>query len=181
MRQLYIDCDGVLADFDSAAHVLLGRPAAKHEAIFGTADLYERLRTASDFFTNLQPMPRAFALWAALRQYAPTILTGQPPGEWARAQKLAWRDAHFPGAPMVVCYSHDKRAYCQPGDVLLDDRTKYAHLWRDAGGVFIHYDATRPLAETVQAVHRAMRTGNQVVPTDFAKAAAADEGLLNDR
>ena len=47
---------------------------------------------------------------------------------------------NFPGIPIIHCLSEDKCKYiAHPGDVLVDDRPKYRHLWEDAGGVFVHY------------------------------------------
>jgi hypothetical protein len=41
---------------------------------------------------------------------------------------------------MIACRSESKRQYMrQPGDVLVDDRLKYASLWIEAGGKFVHH------------------------------------------
>lgn len=157
VKRLFLDCDGVLADFDSAALQLLGMPAPEYEALHGTPALYAALHRAPDFYFNLKPMPQAYALMASVQVYNPTILTGTPRGDWAKPQKLRWRDVWFPGTPMFVCKSTEKRKYCQPGDVLLDDRRKYAHLWRAAGGTFILYDPAVPLKDTLREVREAMK------------------------
>lgn len=157
MKHLWIDCDGVLADFDTAATRLFGMSGDEYEERYGKADLYARLEAAPDFYFNLEPMPTAHALMASVQVYNPTILTGTPRGDWARGQKLRWRDVWFPGTPMFVCKSTEKYKYCQPGDVLLDDRGKYAHLWRKAGGTFILYDPAIPLKDTLREVREAMK------------------------
>lgn len=157
MKRLFLDCDGVLADFDVAALRLLGMPAPVYEATYGEPAMWAALRRAPGFFANLEPLPTAHALMAAVRPYNPTILTGQPQGNWARPQKLQWRTVWFPGTPMIVCASREKYKYCQPGDVLVDDRRKYAPPWQGAGGTFIHYDPATPLKDTLAEIREAMR------------------------
>jgi hypothetical protein len=78
-------------------------------------------------------------LYNAIKHLRPIILTGTPNGDWSVVQKLRWRDKHYPGVPMITCKSKEKRNYCQPGDVLIDDLLKYRELWTEAGGHFIHY------------------------------------------
>jgi hypothetical protein len=84
-------------------------------------------------------MQSGLNLYSAVKHLRPIILTGTPRGDWSITQKLQWRDKHFPGVPMVTCPSRDKRLYCQPGDVLIDDKLKYSALWTEVGGHFIHY------------------------------------------
>lgn len=37
----------------------------------------------------------------------------------------------------------DKRNHAQEGDILVDDQLKHAHLWEDAGGIFVHHKSAR--------------------------------------
>lgn len=136
-KQLFLDCDGVLADFDSYFESQFGSTSAEYEAQQGSKDFWQTIRAHDDFFYKLPLMPDAVELYEHVKAYRPIILTGVPFGNWATPQKLRWRDKHFPGTPMVTCSSKDKRLYCQPGDVLLDDLEKYKHLWESAGGIFI--------------------------------------------
>ena len=138
-RQLYLDCDGVLADFDRGAERVLGLPPAVFEARHGRARFWDRLAQAPEFFFHLPLMPRATELFAAVRHLHPIILTGLPRGNWAAAQKVRWAAQHFPGTKIITCLAVDKRKHCADGDVLVDDTLKYRQRWEDAGGVFIHY------------------------------------------
>lgn len=149
-RRLYLDCDGVLADFDRGAERVFGMPPAAFEAQFGRARFWARLAGTPDFFGQLPLMPGATGLFAAVRHLHPVILTGLPRGNWAGAQKVRWAAAHFPGTKIITTLAADKRDHCRHGDVLLDDTLKYRHLWEKAGGVFLHYrgldEALRELA-----------------------------------
>jgi hypothetical protein len=141
-RQIFLDCDGVLADFDKGAEQILGLAPGVFEKRHGAGEFWKRLARADNFFDSLDPMPDAFELYQAVRQWNPIILTGLPRGKWAEPQKRRWAQRHFPGVPVITTSAALKREHCHPGDVLVDDRDKHRHLWEAAGGVFVlHRDA----------------------------------------
>ena len=139
MRQLYLDCDGVLADFDAGAAAILGMGPRAFEERFGKKRFWARLATAPDFYATLPLMPGARDLFAAVRHLDPIILTGLPLGRWAAPQKIRWAADHFPGTRIITCFARDKRNHARDGDVLVDDTLKYQHLWEEEGGVFVHH------------------------------------------
>jgi len=138
-RQIYLDCDGVLADFDKGAEAILGAPPRVFEKRHGAGQFWKRLANAPGFFEHLDPLPDAFELYDAVKAKGPIILTGLPHGRWAEPQKRRWAERHFPGVPVITTSAALKREHCHPGDVLVDDRTQHRHLWIEAGGVFIHH------------------------------------------
>ena len=147
-KQLFLDCDGVLADFDSHFEFKFGMKSDAYETLHGTSKFWQDIKNCGEFFTDLPLMPDAMELYESVKHLRPIILTGTPFGHWSVAQKLAWRNKHFKGVPMVTCTSKHKRDYCQPGDVLIDDLLKYKHLWEEAGGIFIvHTSAQQSIAE----------------------------------
>jgi hypothetical protein len=77
-RQIYLDCDGVLADFDSSARTILGAPSEVFERRHGAGEFWKRLARADGFFANLDPLPDAFELYDAVKAKAPIILTPRP-------------------------------------------------------------------------------------------------------
>src|SRR5262249_25132824 len=79
-RQIYLNCDGVLADFDTAAEAILGIHPRTFEDQHGAAEFWTRLARAPDFFGRLEPMPDAYDLYDAVKAKAPIILTGMPEG-----------------------------------------------------------------------------------------------------
>jgi hypothetical protein len=144
---IFLDCDGVLADFDTYAEAYFGMPPRKYEAQVGSARFWLELEQKGDFYRNLPLMPDAMELVDGVRHLSPTILTGCPRGNWAEAQKVAWANEHFPGAPVITCRSSDKRAHAKPGDVLIDDWHQHRHRWIEMGGVWItHTCAATSLA-----------------------------------
>lgn len=138
-KQIFLDCDGVLADFDRGAETILGLAPNLFEARHGAGEFWRRLARAENFFDGLEPMPDAFDLYAAVRHKGPIILTGLPRGRWAEPQKRRWAERHFPGVPVITTLAALKHEHRHPGDVLVDDRDKHRHLWEANGGVFIHH------------------------------------------
>lgn len=139
MPRIYLDCDGVLADFDKGAEAILGMPPRQFENRHGLGQFWKRLATAPGFFERLDLMPDAMELYEAVRHTDPVILTGLPRGKWAEPQKRRWAERHFPGVPVITTSAALKREHCHPGDALVDDRDHFRHLWEQEGGVFIHH------------------------------------------
>ena len=144
MPKLFLDCDGVLADFDAGARSALGGMTPKQfEERYSKGAFWKRLATTPDFYGTLPLMPDAQILFDSVEHLRPTILTGLPIGTWAAPQKVAWAERHFPGTPIITCMARDKVRYMEPGDVLVDDREDHRSKWEDAGGVFIHHRDAR--------------------------------------
>ncbi|WIW90237.1 hypothetical protein K3M67_19500 (plasmid) [Sphingobium sp. V4] len=138
--QLYLDCDGVLADFDRAATDLLGMPPRAFQKRRGKGAFWRELARHPDFYGTLPLMPDAMRLFKAVRHLDPIILTGLPLGKWAAPQKVRWAAEHFPGVKILTVMAVDKRNHAQEGDILVDDQMKHAHLWEAAGGIFLHHE-----------------------------------------
>lgn len=149
MRQLYLDCDGVLADFHTGAAAVLGMHPRAFEKRHGIGRFWQRLAHAPDFYFSLPLLPDAMRLFETVRHLDPIILTGLPRGNWAADQKMRWAEKHFPGVRMITCMARDKRDHAKEGDVLVDDQEKYRHLWEQAGGIFVHHQEVDVTIETL--------------------------------
>ncbi len=153
---LFLDCDGVLADFDAGAKGLLGMSPEAFQKRHGRGEFWKRLANARNFYGDLAQMPEAQKLFEAVKHLKPTILTGLPLGNWAAPQKERWAAEHFPGVPIITTMAKQKHLHMDPGDVLVDDRENHRHLWEDAGGIFIHHrnadDTLRQLAKIYPSV-----------------------------
>ena len=147
-RQLYLDCDGVLADFNKGATAVLGMHPKAFEKRRGIGRFWAALASAPDFYFSLPLLPDAMRLFEAVRHLDPVILTGLPRGNWAADQKVRWAAQHFPGVRIITTMARDKRDHAREGDVLVDDQDRHRHLWEEAGGIFIHHkDVDETLAE----------------------------------
>ena len=155
-RRLFLDADGVLADFDEGAQRLLGMPIRQYEVKHGRNSFWKRLSSAKNFYGSLPEMPDARLLFDAVKHLKPTILTGLPLGKWAAPQKIEWAAEHFPCVPIITCIARDKHKHMHPGDVLVDDREHHRGAYEAAGVVFVHHrnaeDSLRQLAKIFPSV-----------------------------
>jgi 5'(3')-deoxyribonucleotidase len=156
MPSLFLDCDGVLADFDRAATDLFGMPPDRFQARHGNREFWKRIERAPDFYATLPQMPDAQQLFDAVKHLKPTILTGLPLGNWAAPQKVRWAAEHFPGVPIITCMARDKHRHMHKGDVLVDDRETHRAAYEAAGMIFVRHtsapESIRQLAEIFPSV-----------------------------
>lgn len=144
----YLDMDGVVADFDTAAEQLLNIGNAR-DLINGhyrlTAAEWERLRTEERFYRHLPKMQRANDLVTMARKYRDELgwkllfLTAVPKDDdmpWAFWDKCMWAQEHWPDISVHFGpHSTDKWRHCQPGDILVDDRSDNCASWREHRGM----------------------------------------------
>jgi hypothetical protein len=148
---LFLDADGVLADFDEGVRRLLGMTPAAFEAEHGKREFWRRIAKARNFYGELPEMPDARLLFDGVRHLQPTILTGLPIGNWAAPQKIAWAAEHFPGVPIITSLARDKYKHMKPGDVLVDDRENHRATYEAHGVRFVHHKNAR---ETLRQLAR---------------------------
>src|SRR4051812_41546012 len=137
--RLFLDADGVLANFDEGVRRLLGMSTREYERKHGRGGFWKRLAQAKNFYGSLPEMPDARLLFETVEHLKPTILTGLPLGNWAAPQKVAWAAEHFPGVPIITCMARDKHKHMKPGDVLVDDRENHRPRYEESGVVFVHH------------------------------------------
>lgn len=153
MKTLYLDMDGVVADFDEYAESVLGSLPG-HNGIYPD-EQWNKIAANPRLYRDLKKTLYSDRLVAECKDFALTkghnlyFLTAVPKGndiKWSFNDKVVWAQQHFPGIPVMFGpYSKDKWQHCQPGDILIDDRLSNIDEWRVAGGIAIHHksiDAT---------------------------------------
>ena len=156
-KWLFLDSDGVKADFDSHAENLFGR----HPSKIPNDELWELVNADPErFWDGIPLMEGALEMFDTFRnQYENiTFLTGCPRDGYdiAAAHKRVWLRRHFGDVPVITCLSRDKQLHMNaPGDVLLDDMPRNLKRWEAAGGVAIRYRRGQ-WREAIEAVNRAM-------------------------
>jgi 5'(3')-deoxyribonucleotidase len=148
MRTIFLDMDGVVADFDTFAEELLGREIGWGDTTQDlSAEEWLRLASIDRLYYQLPLMPDATKLVAYVKSLSTRFqigfLTAIPRRTTipsARADKQAWVDKYFPGMRMDIGpFSHDKHKWCSPGDILVDDRPSNIREWNAAGGIAIYH------------------------------------------
>ena len=147
MRTIYIDMDGVVADFDSYVSALLGRPIGWGATQDLTDVEWERLASVDRLYFQMPLMPDATKLIAYIKslstRFHVQFLTAVPRRSTipsAKDDKQAWIDKYFPGMRMDIGpYSHHKQKWCKPGDILIDDRPSNIEQWTAGGGIAIYH------------------------------------------
>jgi 5'(3')-deoxyribonucleotidase len=151
---LYLDMDGVLADFNRAARDLLGARPSEELAAGQQGrwpdEQWQQIRRHQDFYRHLPKTARAdefIALSQKFRtelDYDIRILTAIPRNnDMPRAfhDKILWVQEHWPELDLAVYfgpYSEDKHRHCLARDyILVDDRTSNCESWRRAGGIAV--------------------------------------------
>jgi 5'(3')-deoxyribonucleotidase len=146
MTTIYLDMDGVVADFDEYAARTLGIPPS--QGVYPDA-IWQQLAQNPRIYRDLIPTPYANTLYQECVKFCLAnnfewrFLTAVPKGndiKFAFHDKVEWAQKYFPGVPVFFGpFSKDKHQHCRPGDILIDDRYSNIEEWRAAGGIAIHH------------------------------------------
>jgi sulfur relay (sulfurtransferase) DsrC/TusE family protein len=144
MKTLYLDMDGVVADFNNWSMSVLGVKESKHS---WPEEEWEKLRHYPRMYRDLEKTPEADGLVNFCRSLSKDknfnllFLTGVPKANdihWAFYDKVIWAYNRYPDIPVHFGpYSKDKQKHCLVGDILIDDRQSNITEWIAAGGIGI--------------------------------------------
>jgi 5'-nucleotidase len=140
MTRLYIDLDGVMADFDKYFLEAFGIESHKLD----DPTLWKWINGHGNFFSNLPLMPGALEFFRSVEYMNPTILTACPKSNYtvAAVQKRQWVYKHLSPDVTVIPMMGGKNKCLfmhSPGDVLIDDFEKNCIPWAEHGGFAIHH------------------------------------------
>lgn len=157
MPQLYLDMDGVLADFDRHYMDTFHELPPKHQLVDSDGhDIdWSKISATPDFYYGIPPMKDMWELWEYAKHFTPIVLTGVPSSvKEAPYNKRNWIAKWLgPDVKVICCKSKEKCLHAEPGDVLVDDWEKYKHLWVKQGGVWItHKSASQTIAALRQLI-----------------------------
>ncbi|HID21142.1 MAG TPA: hypothetical protein EYP14_01900, partial [Planctomycetaceae bacterium] len=150
--RIFVDMDGVLSDFVSAALALHGRLDALPTWPPGVWDLSRVLgrssaevwggiaRRGEDFWATLPPYPWADELIRLVRQFAPfTILSSPSNQPSCLSGKMIWLQKHFGPGFRDFLIGPPKHLCASPGAVLIDDSDENIARFRQHGGRAVLY------------------------------------------
>jgi 5'(3')-deoxyribonucleotidase len=156
VNRLYVDLDGVIADFDEYALRTHNIPPSK--GVYAVED-WNKLATNPRIYRDLIKTPYADDLVNQCKKFCETnnnyemiFLTAVPKGndvKFAFYDKVLWVLEHFRDIPVHFGpYSKDKYKHCKKNDILIDDRLSNIVEWKDAGGIAIlHTNYTNTIRE----------------------------------
>lgn len=146
MTTLYLDMDGVVADFDRYAKSVLGTVKKTHR---WPPQMWEKISSNPRLYRDLDKTEHADELvdycrrLCLARGWSLYFLTAVPKDDdvpWAFYDKVLWAQERYPDIPVFFGpHSHHKWKHCGAGDILIDDRPSNCEEWSNAGGVAILY------------------------------------------
>ena len=145
MPTIYIDMDGVVADWETAAEQHIQKQ--KDINSLWPNEEWEKIRSQHHFYRHLPEMPRAQEMMALARRFRDELgwrlcmLTAIPHKNDMHDtfhDKVDWMAERWPEVRVHFGpYSQDKQHHCQPGDILVDDRTSNCKEWAARGGIAV--------------------------------------------
>jgi len=155
--------DGVVADFTDFATTVLDKPKTENQIDKWTTEEWQILKAVPNLYAGLNKMPQADSLIALARKFRTELgwnlyfLTAVPKKDDvpdAFYDKVMWVNNYYPDITVRFGpHGHEKHLHCQPGDILVDDRTSNCQEWAAVGGQAIKVtgrDFTQVLAELEQ-------------------------------
>lgn len=148
MKTLYLDMDGVVADFNAYARSVLKKIEIGQQ---WPHEDWVKLRDNERLYLNLPKTSYADTLVetateiASNQQWRLLFLTAVPKNNdvhWAFIDKVTWARIRYPWVPVHFGpFSHNKHVHAAVGDILIDDRTSNIVDWNAVGGIgILHTD-----------------------------------------
>jgi hypothetical protein len=147
VQHIFLDMDGVLANFIAGASQLHGRegildswPRGVWDAptVFGlsSSQFWRKIDAAgADFWAELEAYPWLPELLETLRWFGPvTILSSPSLGVECPSGKLRWLRQHVHPDFRDHLFGHQKHLCAKPGHVLIDDFDTNVTRFREHGG-----------------------------------------------
>lgn len=166
IRKLYLDMDGVLADFERGVLELAGMQPTplngKRDAHYDDR-MWQAIQRVDHFYARLEPIPGALEMFAELcERYGNRceILTGIPKPRrnilHAREDKLEWVKRVLRSNIRVnVVLREEKPDFCTgPDCVLVDDSIRNIKEWEKKGGTGVLFEGAQSALIQIQQMER---------------------------
>ena len=144
---LYLDMDGVVADWETAIADILGYKLVEGDR-WPDQD-WRKIIQFQRVYRDIPLLPWALEFVdeaceiARAANYAVKFLTAVPRRNdfpYAFEDKVHWANKHFPTIPVWFGpYSQDKQKRAAPGQVLVDDRMTNINEWIAQNGIGIYF------------------------------------------
>lgn len=149
--KIYVDMDGVIADFDARFRDLSGMAPRDFEAKYGKKAFWDLIDEENKvkFWVGIPPMPGASELISFVAKHDYEMLTAPSIKKQSRLGKNLWIRNHtgdiFPSKPRVNFKAAKEKHLIKPQltsfDILIDDKASTIDSWNAAGGTGILYQS----------------------------------------
>ena len=152
--KIYLDLDGVVADFDKRFTDLAGMSPSAFEAEYGKNKFWDFIDEGANklkFWIGIPPMPQAKELIQYVSQFDYEVLTAPSAKKQSILGKNLWmknmvKQGLFPSKPKVNFRKAKEKHKIKPNltkkDILIDDRASTIDNWNNAGGTGILFTST---------------------------------------
>lgn len=150
---IFVDLDGVLADFDRRVQEICGKPCKE----LSNKEMWPRLSPLIKrgvFWQSLPKIEDADLLWNSILELTgrkPTVLSacGTNSPDLSREAKTNWVVEHFGAENVIVVIKASQKAeYASSDSILIDDSEKAVNPWIEAGGIgILHKSAVQSILE----------------------------------
>jgi len=147
--KVYLDMDGVLADFDQRFRDISGMEPREFENKYGTKEFWNLIDEENKikFWVGIPVMSGAADLVDAVKDYNYELLTSPSAKKQSYLGKILWVRNHigdvFPSKPRINFKKAKEKHLVKPQlaktDILIDDREDTIGRWNAAGGTGIVY------------------------------------------
>ena len=137
-RKLFLDLDGVMANFDAHFPALFG---VSHKDMLDD-DMWAKINAHDSYFFDMPLMDGAVEFFEQIKHLDPIILTACPKTNYQHVarQKRQWVRKNLSEDCLIlpVMGGRNKGLFCHAqGDVLIDDFERNLLCWGDEGGIGI--------------------------------------------
>lgn len=157
--EIYLDMDGVVADWHGSHSLLKNEPATEDwweeqdEDFYNNLDVLEGAKEFYEFCKNLESRAKI----SKVRFLTGTILTAG-----CTEGKLKWierftEEGKWGRSRVIMCDSRDKQLIAKPHRILIDDKEVNVKAWIDNGGIGIHH-INNNFVHTKMMVERYLKT-----------------------
>jgi 5'(3')-deoxyribonucleotidase len=152
--KIYLDMDGVIADFDTRFKNLSGMNPRDFEDKYGKNKFWDFIDEGDNkvrFWAGIPPMPEAKELIDYASKYDYEILTAPSIKKQSLLGKNLWMKKWvgkglFPSKPKLnfkpAKEKHLIKPNLTPNDILIDDKQSTIDNWNNAGGTGIFFQST---------------------------------------
>jgi len=151
---IYLDLDGVIADFDKRFTELAGMGPREYEDSFGREKFWDfiDIKHKIKFFSQMDWMPEGKKLYNFIKQFDHKLLSAPSKNDASKIGKRIWTKENTPETQLILSPAYNKKNYADKSNILIDDRESNIQQWREAGGIGILFKSTDQVIDELKKI-----------------------------